>query len=353
MHHGQNGRLKINILITGHRGYIGSVLVPALLRTGFNNLVGMDTNLYNSSSFFNYTPDIPENNKDVRDISADDLDGIDTIIHLAGLSNDPLGNLDPDLTFRINYEATIRMAELAKKAGVKRFIFASSCSIYGSSKQETVNEESDTYPVTPYAESKLLSEQGLSSLADTKFCPVYLRNATAYGDSPNIRFDLVLNNLVAWAVTSGKIFLKSDGTSWRPLVHIDDICRAILLMITAPCETIRNQIFNIGTNAENYRVIDLANIIKESIPGMKIVFADDKQHDIRSYKVNFDKMCTLFPEFQTEKTVRTAIPELCNSFKKNNLSTTAEFEGPRYSRIECIKSLIRDKSLSTDLRWVN
>lgn len=309
--------------------------------------------MYNGSSFFNYTIDIPENNKDVRDISADDLDGIDTIIHLAGLSNDPLGSLNPDLTFRINYEATIRIAELAKKAGVKRFIFASSCSVYGSSKQQTVDEDSDTNPVTPYAESKLLAEQGLSSLADTKFCPVYLRNATAYGDSPNIRFDLVLNNLVAWAVTTGKIFLKSDGTAWRPLIHIHDICRAILLMITAPCEKVRDQIFNIGSNSGNYRVIDLANIIKESIPDTKIVFADDKQHDNRNYKVNFDKLCTLFPEFQTEKTVHTTIPELCNSFKKNNLYTTAEFEGPRYSRIECIKSLISDNSLSTDLRWTN
>jgi len=350
VHHGQSGNNNINILVTGHKGYIGYVLIPALIESGYKNIIGLDTDLYRQSLYYGQDYSGPELNKDLRDITPDDLNGIDTIIHLAGLSNDPLGNLNSTLTYEINYLATLRLAELAKTSGVKRFIFSSSCSVYGASSGQQLSETSETEPVTDYAKSKLLSEQGLSELADADFCPVFLRNATAYGLSPKMRFDLVVNNLSAWAYTTGNIFLKSDGTAWRPLVHIKDICRAFISTISAPEEKVFNQIFNVGSNLDNYRIIDIACKIQQKMAGTVIKFADNAEKDTRNYNVSFDKLEREFPELENTVSLDEGIDEIYRSFREYGLDA-GEFESARYNRLECIKLLQKEKTLNESLRW--
>ena len=339
----------MRVLVTGHKGYIGTILVPMLLEAG-HELVGMDSDLYKGSTFGDNMPSIPEIEKDVRDVEAKDLEGFEAVLHLAGLSNDPLGNLNPDLTRLINHEATVHLGELAKKAGVSRYIFSSSCSNYGAGGDDWLNEESAFNPVTPYGVSKVKSEQGLAALADDNFSPTFLRNATAFGVSPRLRFDLVLNNLTAWAFTTGRVFIKSDGTPWRPIVHIEDISRAFLAALHAPKEKIHNEAFNVGRNEDNYQIRELADMVKDIVPNCKVEYAEDAGPDLRCYRVDCSKILRVLPEFKPQWSARKGVQELYDAYKAVGL-TLEEFEGDRYQRIAHIKSLLASGELGEDLRW--
>lgn len=325
-------------------------MTPLLLSAG-HEVVGLDSDLYRDSTFSaGNIWTIPEVRKDIRDIQPSDLEGIDAILHLAGLSNDPLGNLDPELTLEINHKASVRLAKLAKQAGVSRFIFSSSCSNYGAGGQDWLTEESPFNPVTPYGVSKVKTEQDLSQLADDEFSPTFLRNATAYGVSPRLRFDLVLNNLVAWAFTTGRVYIKSDGTPWRPIVHIEDIARAFLAVLEAPRERVHNQAFNVGRNEDNYRVRELAEIVQATVPNCKIEYADDAGPDKRCYRVNCSKIAEVLPSFQPQWDARKGAIELCQAYAAVGLELE-EFEGPRYQRIAHIQRLLSQGDLNSNLRW--
>jgi nucleoside-diphosphate-sugar epimerase len=340
----------MRVLLTGHHGYIGSVLASMLVQAG-HETVGLDTDLYLGSTYGQWTgEDIPSIRKDIRDIDEDDLQGFDAVLHLAGLSNDPLGDLDPNLTEEINHQASVRLASLAKNVGVQRFIFSSSCSNYGAAGDNILDEQSSFNPVTPYGTSKVMVEQDVSKLADSKFSPTFLRNATAYGVSPFLRFDLVLNNLVAWAYTTGKIYMKSDGSPWRPIVHIEDISRAFIAALEAPIELVHNQAFNVGQTSENYRVRDIANIVAEVVPDCEVSFAPDAGPDKRNYRVNCDKIQRVLPNFNPQWNARRGAEELYQSFKQYGLKLE-DFEGPRYKRISHIKHLISSGMLDQSLRW--
>lgn len=350
----------MRILVTGHTGYIGTVLVPMLQEKG-HEVVGLDTDLYRSSTFGELTMDIPSIEKDIRDVQAADLDGIDAIMHLAGLSNDPLGNLNPELTYEINHRASVRLATLAKELGIQRFIFSSSCSNYGAAGNDWLTEESAFNPVTPYGESKVLVEQDLARMADSSFSPTFLRNSTAFGVSPRLRFDLVLNNLVAWAFTTGQVLLKSDGTPWRPIVHIADISRAFIAVLEAPLDKVHNEAFNVGRNEDNYQIRELAQMAAETVPGSKVVFArdaegDTKKFDVgkdpRNYRVDCSKIQRVLPNFQPAWDARKGAQELYEAYKQHGV-TLEEFEGPRYQRIAHIKELLSSGRLDNNLRWTS
>jgi nucleoside-diphosphate-sugar epimerase len=328
----------MRVLVTGHKGYIGTILVPMLLAAG-HETVGFDSDLYERSTFGEGIAEIPEIRKDIRDVEKSDLEGFDAVLHLAGLSNDPLGNLNPNLTYEINHQASVRIAELAKQAGVSRYIFSSSCSNYGAGGEDMLNEESAFNPVTPYGESKVKVEQDVAKLADDNFSPTFLRNSTAYGVSPRLRFDLVLNNLVAWAFTTGKVFIKSDGTPWRPIVHIEDISRAFVAVLEAHREAIHNDAFNVGRNEDNYRIRELADIVKETVPGCQIEYAEDAGPDKRCYRVDCSKILRVVPAFKPQWNARKGAQELLDAYKKIGL-TLEEFEGPKYQRIAHIKQLL-------------
>ncbi len=340
----------MQILVTGHKGYIGTSMVPILVKEGFD-VTGLDSDLYRFCTFGEEPLEIPEIIKDIRDVEESDLRGFDAIIHLAALSNDPLGNINPDLTYEINYKASVRLAKLAKKAGVKRFLFSSSCSLYGSAGDQWMTEEASFNPVTPYGQSKVMTEQEVAPLADEKFSPVYLRNTTAYGVSPRLRFDVVLNNLVAWAHTTQQVYLKSDGTPWRPLVHIEDIAAAFIAVLRAPRELIHNQAFNVGINEENFQIRQLADMVKEVVPRCRIEYAEDAGPDKRSYRVDFSKIKKTLSDYLPRWTVRSGAEQLYNSYKKYSI-ILEDFEGPRYKRIDHIKKLINEGYLDRDLRWV-
>jgi nucleoside-diphosphate-sugar epimerase len=323
-----------------------------MLKQHGHDVSGLDSDLFRKCTFGTLDLGIPETIKDVRDVTIDDVKGFDAILHLAGLSNDPLGNLNSNLTYDINHKATIKLATLAKEAGVSRFLFSSSCSNYGASGNDWLTESSAFNPVTPYGESKVLSERDLAKLADDNFHPVYLRNATAYGVSPRLRFDLVLNNLVAWAFTTGKVFLKSDGTSWRPIVHIEDISRAFVALLHAPTEKIHNQAFNVARKEDNYQVKDIARIVSEVVPGSHVELSDDNFLDPRNYKVDSSKIMREIPEFKPQWSVRKGAEELLETYKQIGL-TLEEFEGIKFQRIGHIKNLLATGQINEDLRWVS
>jgi len=339
----------MRLLLTGHKGYIGTVMVPMLLAHG-HEVIGLDSDLFERCTFGEGIVNIPEYKKDIRDVEASDLAGFDAVLHLAGLSNDPLGNLNPDLTYQINHLASVRLATLAKAAGVSRFIFSSSCSNYGASGDNWLNEQSTFNPVTPYGISKVRTEQDISQLADDTFSPTFLRNATAYGVSPRLRFDLVLNNLVAWAFTTGQVYIKSDGTPWRPIVHIEDISRAFIAVLHAPLEVIHNQAFNVGRNEDNYRIRDLAEIVQQTVPGCRIEYAKDAGPDKRCYRVDCSKIAQTLPEFQPQWNARRGAKELYTAYQKIGL-TLDEFEGMKYQRIAHIQHLLSQGELDVNLRW--
>jgi nucleoside-diphosphate-sugar epimerase len=312
--------------------------------------VGVDTDLYRRSSFGEWKDTIETRVKDIRALETRDLAGFDGVIHLAALSNDPLGDLNPQLTYDINHLASVRLAALAKEAGVPRFAFASSCSNYGAAGDAPVNEESELNPVTAYGESKVRVERDVIKLADDTFSPTFLRCATAYGVSPRLRFDIVLNNLVAWAFTSGKVMLKSDGSPWRPIVHIEDISRAFLAVLTVPRERVHAQAFNIGRDDQNYRIRDIAQIVKETVPGCEIAFADDAGPDKRNYRADFSKVARVLPEFEPRWDARKGARQLYDTYRAIGL-VLSDFEGPRYRRIDQIKQLMSAGLLGNDLRW--
>lgn len=339
----------MRVLVTGHHGYIGSRLVPLFQEAG-HEVVGLDSYLFDNCTFGEDVEDPPAIRKDLREVEVQDLEGFDGVVHLAGISNDPLGDLNPDCTYDINHRASVRLAELARQAGVPRFIFSSSCSLYGAGGQDWLDENAPFRPVTPYGESKVLVEQDVSKLATKDFSPTFLRNATAYGVSARLRADLVVNNLVGFAFTTGKVLIKSDGTPWRPLVHIEDISRAFLAALEAPREKVHNQAFNVGQTKENYQVRQVADMVQEVVPNSTVEYAEGAGPDKRCYRVNCTRITEVLPAFKPVWTVRRGIEELYEAYRRYNL-TAEEFLGPRFLRIKHIQQLQKDRRIDESLRW--
>lgn len=339
----------MKILLTGHRGYIGSVAREMLGSAG-HEVVGLDTDLFAGCDFGQPAPEIPEIRKDIREVTRVDIEGFEAVVHLAALSNDPLGNLDPGLTYDINHKASVRLAELSKQAGVGRFVFSSSCSTYGSAGDGFLDEAAAVNPVTPYGESKVLVERDVAPLADENFSPTFMRNATAYGASPRLRLDLVLNDFVASALATGRILIKSDGTPWRPIVHIRDIIGAMLAVLVAPKDAIHNATFNVGQTAENYRISDLAEIVAETIPDCHIEYAPGGGPDKRCYRVNCDKIQNVLPNFRPQWTARKGAQELYEAYRAARF-TASDLKSGRYFRIHNIRQLLEHGRLDSSLRW--
>jgi nucleoside-diphosphate-sugar epimerase len=342
----------VKILLTGVDGYIGTLLASWLIRRG-HEVVGLDTGFYRDGCLYS-DPDLVDAppkriSKDLRHVEARDLDGFDCVMHLAELSNDPLGEMQPQVTLAINHEASVRLATLAKAAGVRRFVYASSCSVYGAGRGDALTEESDRRPQTTYARCKVMVEDDVRALADSGFSPVFLRNATAYGASPRMRFDIVLNNLCGLARTERRIVMTSDGSPWRPLVHVLDICKAFACAAEAPQSTVHGETFNVGDNGQNYQIRDIASTVAEEFPGCAVVLGPHS-HDRRSYRVSFDKIHKQLPGFRCEWTARTGAAQLRELFERINL-TAEQFRAPAFTRVEALKHLLEADRLDRDLFW--
>ena len=338
------------ILLTGHKGYLGSVMAPHLRNAGYD-VVGLETGYFDDCTLVPDQCGFPEIRRDIRDVRPEDVKGFDAIIHLAALSNDPIGNLDEGWTEAINHDATMRLAELARDAGVRRFLFSSSCIMYGMSDAGVVTEESPLDPKTEYARSKVKSEMALREMARDGFSPVYLRNGTVYGVSPRMRFDTVLNNLVGAAATSGVVRVFSDGKPWRPVIHVEDVARSFQCVLEAPIEDIHNQAFNNGADHLNHQVIELATYASEVVPGCRLEVLNQPGADQRTYKASFAKFARTFPGFEWKWTARKGAQDLADTFRAIGL-TAEQFSGNRFTRLKWLNMLLESGRLDRNLRWV-
>ena len=340
----------MRVLMTGYDGYVGAVMVPILSSAG-HEVIGLDNQYFDGCDFGDYSPGIKTIRADIRDLTPDQLEGMDAVVHLAAISNDPLGNLNPQSTYDINHKASMTLAELARAAGVKRFVYSSSCSVYGAASPDDVLDETASFsPVTPYAKSKVMVETDLKALGDESFCPVFMRNATVYGVSPRLRGDLVVNNLAGWALTTGKVFMKSDGTPWRPLLHVEDMSKAFLAALEAPREAVFNQAFNIGHEGENYRIRDVAEIVQKQVEGSVVEYDEGAGPDPRCYRVNFDKLARVLPDLELTWNVEKGVAQLLDAYRQMDLKQS-DLEGGKYLRIKTISQHIDAGRLSEDLRW--